>query len=187
MGPDKLIYFMSDDRMGGLFEYDFNKQTEQRLLHKQNLSYQHIAYSEISDQLLFAQQYQNGISNIGISDKDGRNDKELTGGDTVDSAPCWVQDTPNQILFQSSGIARGEHGDVIAYGPSAIMMLDVSTQEITSIMERDDTDFLSPKVDVNGNLFFIRRPYARPDYSYNNALIDILVMPFRLLRNYPIT
>ncbi|MGH1485075.1 MAG: hypothetical protein ACRBCI_02570 [Cellvibrionaceae bacterium] len=180
--PNKLLYFLADDRMGGLFEFDFTEQQEKRLLHKQNLFYQSLSYNNNSNKLLFSQQYQNGIANIGISATDGSNIKELTGGDTLDSAPCWVQDTQDQILFQSSGLARGEHGNIIAYGPSSIMMLDLSTQEISPVLEHSNFDFISPKVAQHGDLYFIRRPYTIPNYSYGNAFIDLIALPFRLLR-----
>ncbi len=179
---EKLLYFLADESMGGLFEFDFTHQQEKRLLHKQNLTYQNLAYDHSAHKILFAQQYQNGIGNIGICAIDGSDARELTGGDTLDSAPCWIKDSNNQILFQSSGLARGEHGHVIAYGPSAIMMLDLSNQKITPIMESSRFDFLSPKVAKNGDLYFIRRPYTQPNYSYGNAFIDVIALPFRLLR-----
>jgi hypothetical protein len=182
INQDKLLYFLADDSMGGLFEFDFSTKEEKRLIHKQNLTYQNLAYNNNSQKILFAQQYKNSIGNIGICTTDGSDAKELTGGDTMDSAPCWVQDTTDQILFQSSGLARGEHGHVIAYGPSAIMMLDISDQKITPVLENDSFDFLSPKVAKNGDLYFIRRPYIQPEYSYGNAFIDIVALPFRLLR-----
>ena len=181
--PDgKLLYFLRDDHVGGLFEYDLETGTENRLVHQQRLLLEDLSIDRNGRQLICSQQSGNGTSNIAMMDIDGGNYRELTGGDTMDSAPTWVADDPGRILFQSSGVARNEHGYVVALGPASIQMLDLNKGELTTVRGSDDFDFMQPKVTPFGDLCFIRRPYEPPRYSGGNLLMDFLLFPFRLLR-----
>ncbi|MEJ2591417.1 MAG: hypothetical protein P8178_08475 [Candidatus Thiodiazotropha sp.] len=181
--PDgKLLYFLRDDHVGGLFEYDLESGAENRLVHQQRLLLEDLSIDRSGRQLVCSQQSGNGTSNIAMMDIDGSNYRELTGGDTMDSAPTWVPDDPDRILFQSSGVARNEHGYVVALGPASIQMLDLNKGELTTVRGSDDFDFMQPKVTPFGDLCFIRRPYEPPRYSGGNLLMDFLLFPFRLLR-----
>ncbi len=181
--PDgKLLYFLGDDHVGGLFEYDFDTGDEKRLIHQQRLQLDDLSVDAAGQHLICSQHSTNGTANIAVMDADGSNYREVTGGDTVDSAPAWIPGNPDQIVFQSSGVARNEHGFVVALGPSSIQMLDLRKSELTSVREENNLDFLQPKVDPSGQLLFIRRPYEPPRYASSNFLIDLLLFPFRLLR-----
>jgi hypothetical protein len=181
--PDgKLLYFLRDDQVGGLFAYDFETGAENRLIHQQRLLLEDLCIDRTGRQLICSQQSTNGTSNIAIMDVDGSNYREVTGGDTMDSAPTWMTDDPDTILFQSSGVARNEHGYVVALGPASIQMLDLRKSELTTVRGEDHFDFMQPKVTPSGDLCFIRRPYEPPRYGTGNFLIDFLLFPFRLLR-----
>src|SRR3954471_21719567 len=90
VAPDRVLYFLRDDSFGGLFEYDLAQDTEKRLLHKQYLSLEDLRLHADGHRLLCAQHARNGAANIVVMDADGNNYRELTGGDTVDTAPAWV-------------------------------------------------------------------------------------------------
>ena len=181
--PDnKLLYFMKDSNVGGLFRYDIDSKEELRLIHRQNLSYEDLAANHKTGEMLCCEQYDNAISNIAKFNEDGGDFQLLTEGDTVDSSPAWIANDNKKILYQSSGLARSEEGFAIAYGPSAIKLLDLESNEVTSVLEDAHTDFMQPKVDSKGNLYFIRRPYEAISYDAPNALLDTLFFPFRLLR-----
>jgi hypothetical protein len=179
---DRVLYFLRDASFGGLFEYDLLQDTEKRLLHKQYLSVEDLRIHPDGHQLLGAQQARNGAANIVVMDADGSNYRELTGGDTVDTAPSWVPGQTNAVLFQSSGLARSEAGYVLAQGPTSIQMADTAAGSLTMILEDPRWDFLQPRVGANGFLYFIRRPYEAPRYGMENAVTDTLMFPFRLLR-----
>jgi hypothetical protein len=108
--------------------------------------------------------------------------REITGGDTVDSNPAWVNDQDTSIVYQSKGQARSDAGYVIAHGPSSILLLDYESGQLETILENEAFDFLSPKVRQNGNLIYIRRPFEQENYDSNAAFKDTLFFPFRLLR-----
>src|SRR5262245_29224129 len=179
---DRVLYFLRDDSFGGLFEYDLALDSEKRLLHKQYLSVEDLRIHPDGRRLLGAQHARNGAANIVVMDADGGNYRELTSGDTVDTAPAWVPGQKDAILFQSSGLARNEAGYVLAQGPASIQMADTNAGTLTMVLEDPRLDFLQPRVGANNFLYFIRRPYEPPRYSTGNAVTDALMFPFRLLR-----
>ena len=182
ISDDQLIYFIKDNSVGGLFSYNINTQEELRLIHQQNLDYKDFAYNQSTSELLCSQVYDNEISNIIKLAKDGSHSQALTEGDTVDTSPAWLSGDNQKILYQSSGLARSEDGFAIATGPSAIKLLDLESNNVTSVLEDEKVDYMQPKVDSMGNLYFIRRPYEIPKYHTHNAILDMLFFPFRLLR-----
>lgn len=179
---NKLIYFMKDNHVGGLFEYDATTKSEKRLLHKQNLFFYDLSVNPVSDKIVCCEQHTNGIANIVMMSNDGSDYRQLTEGDTVDSSPAWIPGEDNSILYQSAGLARSEEGYVIAHGPSAIKMLDLNNNDVVSVLEDGTTDYLQPRVDRQGNLYFIRRPYDAQQYGGTNLVMDTILFPFRLAR-----
>ncbi|MES9990921.1 MAG: hypothetical protein ABW098_03145 [Candidatus Thiodiazotropha sp.] len=178
----KLLYFLHDNAIGGLFEYDVKSGEEKRLVHKQRLLLEELSIDPAGQRLLCSQKSKNGTASIGLMDIDGSNYREITAGDTLDTAPAWIAEEADKILFQSAGVARNEDGFVVALGPASIQMLDLQQGELTPVLEEDGSDFLQPKTTPNGDLLFIRRPYEPPRYTERNFLMDFLLFPFRLLR-----
>jgi hypothetical protein len=179
---EKLLYFLHDSKVGGLFEYDLGSGSEKRLVHQQKLLLDDLCVDNKCQRLICSQLNNNGTANIALMNIDGSNYKELTGGDTLDSSPAWITDEPDTILYQSSGIARNSEGFVVAQGPASIQMLDMQKGEISTVREDEKFDFLQPKVTPSGELLFIQRPYEPPRYGSRNLLVDFLLFPFRLLR-----
>jgi hypothetical protein len=182
LGPGRMLYFLRDDRVGGLFEYTLGDGQERRLVHRQNLYFEDLCPSPEGNELLCAQHASNGSANICLMNTDGSGFRELTGGDTVDSAPAWVPEHAGQVLYQTSGLARGPQGHAIARGPASIQLLDTEKGTVTSVLEDPKFDFLQPRVSPDGQLLYLRRPYTAPHYGPSNILVDTLMFPFRLLR-----
>ncbi|MDJ0910097.1 MAG: hypothetical protein QNI99_12950 [Woeseiaceae bacterium] len=179
-GENKLLYFIRDEAFGGLFEYDIESEKELRLVHRQNLEYEDLHINPDRDRLLCTSRHDNGIANLVSMTRDGSEYRELTAGDSADSSPCWVGE--NQVVYQSQGIARATGGFLMAYGPASIQLLDLESSEIEPVLEDPAYDFLQPRVDSTGHLYYLRRPYEAPRYGGKNILVDILMFPFRLLR-----
>jgi hypothetical protein len=181
--PDgRLVYFLRDKAMGGLFEQDIATGQERRLIHRQNLLLDDLQLSADGKVLLCSQQAGHGAANIVSMGVDGGDYRELTGGDTIDTAPCWVPGQAEQLVFQSAGLARGSEGHVAAIGPASIQLLDTRTGELRPVFEDPRFDFLQPRVMSDGSLLFIRRPYEGQQYRSTDILMDTLLFPFRLLR-----
>lgn len=88
--PDgRLMYVLRDDRVGGLYQQDLHNGEEKRLVHRQNFVLDDLTPSADGTRLA-SQRASNGSANICLMAIDGSGYRELTGGDTVDSAPAWV-------------------------------------------------------------------------------------------------
>ena len=108
--------------------------------------------------------------------------KELTEGDSFDTAPRWRPGGGGKILFQSAGIGRNREGQFLALGPFAIQELDAEAGELTTLLEARQFDFLAPQALKDGSLLYIRRPYAQQERLHPvRAFKDIVLFPFRLL------
>ncbi len=178
----RLLYFLCDQTMGGLFEQTLADGKERRLLHRQNLLLGDLRVSADDQQLLGSQQSASGTANIVTLDTEGNGLRELTGGDTADSAPSWVAGKPGSIVFQSCGLARDPNGFVVARGPASIQLLDTERGALNPVLDDPHWDHLQPRVAADGSLLFIRRPYQGSRYSSGELLLDTLLFPFRLLR-----
>ena len=181
-GDNTLIYCLRDESFGGLFAYDLDAKTEKRLLHRQNLSLGDLNLDSGRGKMLCTSASKSGTANIAMLNSDGSNFRELTGGDTFDSAPAWIPGEKDEILYQSAGLARGPDGYLIAQGNATIQLLNMQSGSVTPVMEDARYDFLQPRVCPKGNLHFIRRPFESPKYGPDKLLMDTLLFPFRLLR-----
>ena len=177
-----LLYFLKDDNVGGLFRRMADSGNEIRVLLRQNLHLGDLCLSPDNTLLAASSQLNDGPAHIALVEREGDNYREVTGGDTVDSAPAWVPGVANRLLFQSCGLGRNEQGYIVARGPASIQMLNMESGSVASVLENPAYDYLKPRVCPAGNLLFIRRPYEAPRYEMNNLLLDTLLFPFRLLR-----
>jgi hypothetical protein len=181
-GAGKLYYFMSDKGIGGLFSYDLASGAEVRLVHRQHLDLADLRLDPASRTIVCTTVSRDGVSNIATLDGEGNHYRELTAGDTADTAPCWVPGEAERILFQSAGLARNEHGRIVAQANSTIQQLNLRGGAIDSVLDDPHYDFLCPRVDRDGRLLFIRRPFETASYSSGTFITDVLLFPFRLLR-----
>jgi hypothetical protein len=180
---DQVFYALDTSTVGGLFSYELESGNENRLFHRENLHIKDLCQSFEHDLLACSQHLTNGTANIGICRK---SDVDLvTEGDSVDEAPAWVPGSRKELVFQSAGVARSAGGYPVGLGPFSIQRLDLETGALTTLKEDENFDFLSPRMDKEGRLFFIRRPFEKPGatgYPPQKILLDALLFPFRLLR-----
>lgn len=98
-----------------------------------------------------------------------------------DANPSHDASARGIVYFQSSGIGRNERGEIVALGPAAIYRLDQANGKMETVLENDDWDFLQPKTDASGALYYIRRPYAnRDDLPLGQKLKAFALMPIHL-------
>ncbi|HEU0203779.1 MAG TPA: hypothetical protein VFR86_25490 [Burkholderiaceae bacterium] len=125
-----LLYFLKDENIGGLFRREAESGKELRLLLRQHLQLSDLSLSPDGAMLAASSQQSAGVANIAVLQSDGSNCRDVTGGDTVDSAPAWIPGVPNRLLFQSAGFARDAQGYVVALGPASIMKLDMGEERV---------------------------------------------------------
>jgi hypothetical protein len=179
---ERLVYFLADQSMGGLFEHDLGSGAERRLLHQRGLMLDELRLAPDGRRLLCTQRLSSGAAHVCVVGIDGEGLRELTTGDSVDSSPAWVPGRPDLVVFQSSGVARSAHGAAVALGPASIQLLDVASGALSTVVERGGFDCLQPRVAPDGGLLYIRRPYESSAFSGRHALVDAVLLPFRILR-----
>lgn len=175
-----ILYFLSDAGIGGLFSFNLDTGVETRIVHRQHLDLSDLNLNRENGKIVCTSSSKDSVTNIATLDVQGNNLRDLTAGDTADSAPAWCDD--DTILYQSAGLARDGAGMVVALGHSTIQKLDLRSGRLEAVLDNPAFDFLHPKVARSGELLFIRRPYEVPQYSSGNILLDTLLFPFRLLR-----
>lgn len=180
--PGHLIYTVESGPLCALLSSENFGSEEKRLWNNNHLRLQQIRTNLKTGDLAFSIAHPNGTANLGIKFKDESGIKELTEGDSVDTSPQWLAGEGRKIIYQSAGVGRNREGHFLALGPFSIHELDLDSAEITTLLEEETTDFLAPRVDEQGNLYFIRRPYA-PSKPVNIFQVarDLILFPLRLL------
>lgn len=155
---------------------------ERRLWNDNRTQVRHLSVSHESGDMVFSILHENGTANIGIKLAGSSGIKELTEGDSFDTAPRWRPGGGSRILFQSAGIGRNREGHFLAFGPFSIQELDAEAAELTTLLESKQFDYLAPQALQDGTLLYLRRPYSPHGRLHPiRALKDFLLLPFRLL------
>lgn len=177
-----LFYVLSDLDVTGLFKYDLGRDEELRLFHTNHFMAHGMDYSAERGHFVAAVQGSDGRVSLEILDGDGKVTETLTEGDACDTMPAFSAAHAHQILFQSAGIARGEDGFPVAFGPSSVNRLDLDRGELTELLSDEGFDYLLPREDTAGRLYCIRRPYlARSRRSHLAALKEAALFPLRVV------
>jgi len=180
--PEKLLYAVETNRVGGLFLYDRTTRKEQRLFHREHFRIRDLARHGSLPLTVGCIPAPDNTSCIAVISDDRPIIDEVTSGDSLDEAPSWVPGDKKQIVFQSAGIARDEQGYFHSAGPFAIHKLDIDSGDMDVLLEDERHDLLLPRMNSTGDLFFIRRPYeARPKLAFTSVLLDTVLFPFRLI------
>lgn len=176
---DTLFYVLTNNHVTGLFRYDLPDKFETRLFHRNELVECGIDYNPARKEFVMAVFDEDRRANLQLLNSSGSVIRELTTGDSRDSNPAFSLADRNQILFQSAGIARGEMGEVILHGPEAIWRFDLKSEVMKEVLSDDKYDFLLPKEDAKGNLYFIRRPYQTVGHnSIGRLILNFVLFPF---------
>ena len=181
---DSLFYVISVGVGTGLFRYYPNEQREVRLFHGAAMHCLGIAYDKASNHVVLAAGNADGTAALEMVDPEGRRRGQVTGGDAIDAAPSVSAREPGIVYYQSSGVARhAQTGHAAAIGPAALLRLDTRTAQLSTVLEDRDTDYLAPREDRSGNLWFIRRPYEKTAGEVAvSAGKDALMFPWRVAK-----
>lgn len=177
-----LVYSLESGSLCALLEVAQAGTEEKRLWNDNRTRIRHVTVSRQTGDMAFSILHQNGTANIGVKLNDEGGVKELTEGDSFDTAPRWRMDDGSRIIFQSAGIGRNREGHFLALGPFSLQQLDPAAGELTTVLEDPAYDYLAPQCLPDGSLLYIRREYAKQDQMHPlRVLKDGLLFPFRLL------
>jgi hypothetical protein len=177
-----LIYSLESDSLCALLEVSGLGAEERRLWNDNRTQLRHVSISRATGNLVFSVLHQNGTANIGVKIAGEGGYKELTEGDSFDTAPRWVPGQETKIVFQSAGVGRNERGQFAALGPFSLQQLDTETGEMTTLLEDPHFDYLAPQMLADDRLLYIRRPWSgQRSVNPFHLLKDAVLFPFRLL------
>lgn len=182
-GESELMYVLQTDTFGGLFSFDWERDHERRIMHKDQLHARDISRNPALPLIAYALYGQNGTARIIVANDEHADAHEVTEGDSLDEAPSWVPGYPRTIVYQSAGVARNAAGYVVGFGPSALYRLNLDSGHHETLAEDARHDLMLPRVDREGRLWFVRRPYQPPSrVTPLRVLKDTVLFPFRLAR-----
>jgi len=178
----EVLYALETSEVGGVFAVGTGDGTEQRLFHSADCRLEHLCAGAGHDLIACSVHLSSGTAGIAVMNADGSDLREVTEGDSLDLAPSWVPGEARQLVFQSAGIGRDGEGNPVGVGPFAVQRLDLERGAMEEIAADPACDLLSPRLDPQGQLHVIRRPYqpARRG-SVWRALLDFLLFPLRLV------
>ncbi len=196
---DGLLYTLEAGEIGGIFTLDLPKPSlperdrsvqgfrqqakEKRLFHSADFKVEHVDFHSEHKLIACAVVRKDGTANIATMPVDAVHLGEVTEGDAIDLAPKWIPGSRKAIVFQSAGVSRDGAGYVVEHRHSTIEQLDFDHHEVITLVSDPQYDLLAPQMTVDGNLYYIRRPYLplRQRVRFWHRLKEILFMPLQLL------
>jgi hypothetical protein len=181
-GPGELMYTLETDATGGLFRQTVSSGDELRIFHKQQMRVGDVASHPKTGMIAMALRKSDGTSHLCLMNPGGGGTREMTEGDVVDESPSWsLEDSGPRgtLVYHSAGLGRNAAGMLAGKGPYAVLKLDLDADELATLAESDNHDFLSPRMLADGTLLYIQRPY-RPfgqPVSLKARLKDIIHFP----------
>ncbi len=177
----QVLYSLESDDFCAILALEKLGQEERRLWNKNDKRLSHLAMGP-DGAMACSVIHKFGTANLAVRLDEDSGLSEITEGDSVDTAPCWVPDHPRRLVFQSAGIGRNRHGHFAGLGPFSIQQLDIDSGKMETLIEDPGWDFLTPQVDEAGRLYYIRRPYQTGrELSPWRMVKDFFLFPFRLL------
>lgn len=178
---NEVVFTVSVGDSSGIFKRDINttdSDCDGHILHDRGLLFQDIAASS-DGRVAFSVRNKNGEQNIAIGKVGSSQYREITEGDSIDRNPCWNQQNPDLLVFDSAPIASAGNGAVYVC-PRSILRINLKNWDIETVIESDYYDYINPQIDKDGNIWCIRRPFK--DNYKSISIRDILLIPFKIGR-----
>lgn len=176
---DGLLYTLRLDDSGGLYQRSFSAKAEPEGHICSGNEMRLGAIDVHGEDVAACVLYPDGSSHIGVFHLPQSYCNEITEGDVVESAPSWSQDG-NALYFSVCGIARW-NGKIL-YSPAAVARYDVQSGRMENVAEHEKYDYLVPREDKDGCLWYIRQPYHSQEEGNGNILLDTLLFPVRIVK-----
>jgi hypothetical protein len=173
----EICYSLASSGVTGLFT--FSGGEEQRLFHGTDVAVSEPDCQPGGERIACVIGGKDGQSHIAVIGRDGL--QEVTAGDAMDGAPCWVPGRA-RILFESRAFGYDRGGRVVDVAPATIQELDLDAGEVTARVEKPDMSCSDPRIGHDGTLYYLRRPVPRRErISIFRLALDALLFPWRML------
>ena len=180
--PGEILYSIETTAVAGVFAFDVGTAAEKWLFHGNQQRVRFPSTQPGHDLIACSVRSDGFRAHIGVMRADGSALTEVTEGDSVDLAPSWVPQAPRRLVYQSAGVGRDASGRPVGVGPSAIHQLDIERGDVRPLAESAAHDLFGPRIGTDGALYYLRRPWnARPRFAPLRLLLDLLLLPFRLV------
>jgi hypothetical protein len=177
----EFLYTLRTDHLCAICSIRGEAAEEQRLWNHQSKRLAHLHTHPKTGQIVCSAEKANGSAHIAIRFPEDGAMSEVTEGDSVDTAPAWVPGDKVGIVFQSAGVGRTKDGHFWGIGPFSIQSLEVDSGELTTLAEGAEFDYLTPRIQADGTLYCIKRPYTgRAEPTFLDHVKDFFCLPFRL-------
>ncbi len=181
---EEFLYTLQLDASGGLYKRSFSEKAEMEGHIVSGNDVRLGAIASHGNDVAACMRYPDGRSHIGLYRLPASYCTEITDGDSCESHPNWSPDG-RTLYFSTAGIAR-QNGRVAAFSPRSVMAYSVNSERMETILENEQFDYLAPKEDAQGNLWYIRQPYKQSEEDDRNSLggvlKDVLLFPVRIVK-----
>ena len=180
--PGELLYTLDADGRTAVCAFQTEDSSERRLLHGSAQRIRDVRASPGRDHIACSVPHADGTASIAVMSLDATDLREVTEGDVQDRWPSWAPGPAARLVYQSASLGRDAAGHPGGVGPTEIHLLDLESGTLETLASDPAADFLSPHLDASGDLYCIRRPYARAaGLSLLGILLAVILVPARLL------
>jgi hypothetical protein len=181
--PGQLVYALDTEGRTAVCLFNAEDGLERRLLHGASERIADLRAAPGRDLIACSVMHPDTTASIGVMALDATDLREVTEGDSHDRCPSWVPGPRPRLVYQSAGVARDGAGRPAGHGPCEVHCLDLENGSLETLATDAKADLLSPRMDADGTLYYIRRPYSGGAVrgSLLRSLLDLLLLPARLL------
>lgn len=182
---DEIIYTITVNNMSGIFSKNLSHDSnnEGHIIHKSNTEFSGIDYNGSSGQAVVTVSEESFEKHIALIDLKKGSYRIVTEGESRDQNPFWSRRNKDIIYYDSCGIGLNRSNNEVAFSNRFICKLDISAGTVEECMVDEKFNFEKPKEDMEGNLYFIKRPFGdEHKMSPGQTLKDIFLFPFRMLK-----
>lgn len=177
---EELVYGVNLEDTGSLYHRSFDPKDDCEGLVRASNEFVFGAFDCKGNKLAVSMGANRYCLHIAVMDIGGKYD-EYTDGDTIEENPCWSKKRDG-VYFSTAGYARDQYGAVAATSPRSIAYLDLDRKTMTEIVSDEQYDYLHPRENENGVLYYIRQPYGGEKPQSGITFKDVVMFPYRLIK-----
>lgn len=196
---DRLIYSIAIDQTAGIYSKRSMTDGDEGIVLADS-DYHYLEFDVRHGKMAVTAEFA-GECHLGISALNGQC-RMITEGESIEASPSWSLSDEDILYYSSAGLSidpsepnetreqnspfsmmKMAAGEVYsrAVGPAGVYRMNVRSGEIDEIASDPAYDHVKPREGEDGSLYYIRRPYKAEKPRRGSCLLDILLLPFRLI------